>query len=76
MSQILGANEALPSVFLKVSTPSYMPEESYITSPEEVYFGEDTYLLNDSFDENENVSEAEKWEFVRVFSAHKIISTK
>ncbi|GBC03606.1 hypothetical protein RclHR1_05200017 [Rhizophagus clarus] len=45
--------DALPSVFLKPSTSSYMPEESYFTSiiPEESYY---THLLNDSFDENEN----------------------
>jgi hypothetical protein len=60
------SGDALPSVFLKPSTSSYMPEESYFTSnPEETYF---TPLLNDNFDENENnVSEAEKWEIVRVF---------
>lgn len=58
--------DALSSVFLNPSTPSYMPEDSYFTSvnPEETY----AHLLNDSSDKNENnVSEAEKWEFVRVF---------
>ncbi|EXX58706.1 uncharacterized protein OCT59_017508 [Rhizophagus irregularis] len=55
--------DALSSVFLNPSTPSYMPEDSYFTSvnPEETY----AHLLNDSSDKNENnVSEAEKWEFI------------
>jgi hypothetical protein len=59
--------DALPSVFLKASTPSYMPEESYFTSPEETS-SEDAYLLNEGFEENENnVPETEKWKFVRPF---------
>ncbi|RIA92550.1 hypothetical protein C1645_820571 [Glomus cerebriforme] len=57
--------DALPSVFLKPTIQSCIPEELYftsITSPEESYY---TYLLNESFDENENnVSEAEKWKFI------------
>ena len=68
MSKLLGTNEALPSEFLKESTPHYVSEESYITSPEAFNFCEDTCLFNDSFSENENsVSDVEKWNFVRVF---------
>ena len=73
MYKSLEANEALPSVLLKASAPSYMPEEPFAISPEAFYFCEDT-CLNDSFSENENSSDVEKWEFVRVFLSQKVIS--